>query len=107
MMIEEKIKLIQFSKNDELLEKYNLEPITKFVETKLTDLPKTFEDSMTKESQPNLGQIRMLLCSIFPFGMPYGRNGYSNTEISPFYRAILDLQADPVSFGGTLGSGTF
>ncbi len=103
MMIEEKIRSIQFAKNDELLEKYNLEPITKFVETKLTDLPKTFMDSMTKESQPNLEQIRMLLCSIFPSGMPYGRNGYSNTEISPFYRAILDLQSnkpDLVRFGG-------
>ena len=102
-MLEEKIKSIKFTKNDELLDKYNLAPITKFVETKLTDLPKTFESSMKKDPEPDLGQIRMLLCSIFPSGMPYGRNGYSNTQISPFFRAILDLQpknSNLVSFGG-------
>ena len=103
IMLEGKIKSIQFTKNDDLLEKYNLEPITKFVETKLTDLPKTFEESIKKDPEPDLGQIKMLLCSIFPSGMPYGRNGYSNTQISPFYRAILDLQSNPVSFGGEGG----
>jgi site-specific DNA recombinase len=105
-MIEEKITSIQFSKNDALLDKYSLEPITEFVETKLTHLPKTFEQSMKKDPEPDLGQIRMLLCSIFPSGMPYGRNGYSNTEISPFYRAILDLQPknpELVSLGGEGG----
>lgn len=105
-ILEEKISIIQFTKNDELLDKYDLAPITKFVETKLTDLPKTFETSMKKDPEPDLGQIRMLLCSIFPSGMPYGRNGYSNTEISPFYRAILDLQpnnSDLVSLGGEGG----
>lgn len=102
-MLEAKIKSIQFTKNDELLDKYALGPITQFVETKLTDLPKTFETSIKKDPEPDLGQIRMLLCSIFPSGMPYGRNGYSNTEISPFFRAILDLQpknSNLVSFGG-------
>ncbi len=105
-MLEKKIESIQFTKNDELLDKYDLEPITKFVETKLTDLPKTFGVSIKKDPEPDLGQIRMLLCSIFPSGMPYGRNGYSNTEISPFYRAILDLQpqnSNLVSFGGEGG----
>ena len=100
-LIEDKIKSIQFSKNEEIIEKYNLEIITKFVETKLTNLPKTFMDSMGKEDkQPDFGQIKMLLCSIFPSGMPYGRNGYSNTEISPFFRRILDLQVKDVRFGG-------
>lgn len=102
-LLEEKIKSIQFSKNDEMIEKYNLGKIAKFVETKLTDLPKTFMDSMQKQDKPDIGQIRMLLCSIFPSGMPYGRNGYSNTPISPFYRAMLDLQSSPISFGGENG----
>ena len=105
-MIEGKIKGIQFTKNDDLIDKYDLEPITKFVETKLTNLPKTFETSIKKDPEPDLGQIRMLLCSIFPSGMSYSRNGYSNTEISQFYRAILDLQpnnSDLVSLGGETG----
>jgi site-specific DNA recombinase len=41
-MIEEKIKSIYATQDDQLLEKYALEPITKFVETKLTDLQKNF-----------------------------------------------------------------
>ncbi len=102
-MLEKKIESIQITKNDELLDKYDLGPITKFVETKLTDLPRTFELSIKKDPEPDLGQIRMLLCSIFPSGMPYGRNGYSNTVFSPFFRAILDLQSNPVSFGGEEG----
>ena len=105
-MLEEKIKTIQFSKNDELLEKYNLELINKFVEIKLTDLPKMFEDSLKSEPEIKLKQIQTLLCSIFPSGMLYGKNGYSNTEISPFFRAILDLQPknpDLISFGGESG----
>jgi Recombinase len=57
-MLEEKIKSIQFSKNDDLIKKYNLELITKFVETKLTDLPKTFEDSLKKESRVKLKQVQ-------------------------------------------------
>ena len=105
-MLEEKIKSIQFSKNDELLEKYNLELITEFVKTKLTNLPKMFEDSLKSEPEIKLKQVQTLLCSIFPLGMPYGKNGYSNTEISPFFRAILDLQPknhDLISFGGEGG----
>jgi len=106
-LIEEKISSIQFSKNDEMIDKYDLESVTKFVEAKLTDLSKTFNESMEKDGKPNLGQIRMLLCSIFPSGMPYGRNGFSNTKISPFYRAILDLQTKKpnlVRFGGVDGT---
>ena len=91
-MVEEKIKTIQIAKNDELLNKYNLELITKFVGDKLQNLRKTYNEA-------TLDQKRMLLCSIYPSGMPYGQNGYSNTQISAFYTSILALQGDSVSFG--------
>lgn len=91
-MVEEKIKTIQIAKNDELIKKYNLELITKFVNDKLRNLRKTYEEA-------SLDQKRMLLCSIYPSGMPYGQNGYSNTKISAFYSSILALQDKSVSFG--------
>lgn len=95
-MLEEKIKLIQYAKNDELLEKYNLELITKFIERKLSNVAETFAESKLK-------QVRVLLCSIFPGGMPYGRNGFVNTSISPFYQAILDVQHTGIPSGGEGG----
>lgn len=95
-LLENKIKTIQYAKNDELLEKYNLERITTFIEQKLSDVAKTFETS-------DLKQVRVLLCSIFPGGMPYGRNGFVNTPLSPFYQAILDIQHTSIPSGGEAG----
>ncbi|MDO8472125.1 MAG: hypothetical protein Q7S64_03210, partial [bacterium] len=95
-LLEDKIKVVQIAKDDELLTKYNLEKITDFIQEKLNNVAETFATS-------TLHQIRVLLCSIFPSGMPYGRNGYSNTPISPFYSAILDLQKPIVTFGGEGG----
>lgn len=95
-MLEEKIKVIQYAKNDELLEKYNLELITKFIEKKLSNVAETFAESKLK-------QVRVLLCSIFPGGMPYGQNGFVNTPISPFYQAILDVQHTGIPSGGEAG----
>lgn len=91
-MIEEKIKNIQVAKNDELIKKYSLEKITEFINSKLKNLRKTYLEA-------TLDQKRMLLCSIYPSGMPFGQNGYSNTQISAFYSGILALQGKGVSFG--------
>jgi site-specific DNA recombinase len=61
-LLNEKINTIQIAKSDEVLEQYNLEAITEFVEDKFTNLPKTFEDS-------ELLQKKTLMCSIFPSGV--------------------------------------
>jgi site-specific DNA recombinase len=95
-LLEDKIKLIQYAKNDELLEKYNLERITKFIEAKLSNVAETFANS-------HLKQVRVLLCSIFPAGMPYGRNGFVNTPLSPFYQAILAAPDTSIPSGGEAG----
>ena len=95
-LLEEKIKVIQLAKNDELYEKYNVSLITEFVEQKMANVAETFASS-------NLKQIRVLLCSIFPEGIANGRNGFVNTPLSPFYKAILDLEATAIPSGGEGG----
>lgn len=91
-IVEEKIRALQIAKNDDLLLKYNLEAITKFIKNKLGNLTQTYIDS-------TLEQKRILLCSIYPSGMHWGENGYSNTQISKFYRSILGIQTDCIPFG--------
>ncbi len=95
-IIEEKIKTLQIAKNDELIQKYNLEDIAKFVKDKLINISKTYIDSELQEK-------RVLLCSIYPSGLQWGENGYSNTQISPFYTSILDIQLNHVPFGSADG----
>lgn len=80
--IEEKITLIQIAKNDAVLDKYNLEKICRFIKDKFTDLPRTYTES-------TLEQKRILLGSIFPFGMPWGYSGILNPKIHDCYACCL------------------
>jgi site-specific DNA recombinase len=91
-LLEEKIKAIQAAKNDTIIEKYNLEKITQFIQNKFTNLTKTLASS-------DLERKRVLMCSIFPQGLHWSYPGYSNTQISPFYRSFLDLQGEQVRIG--------
>ena len=90
-LLEEKIRDIQVTKNDALLSKYNLEAITAFIKGKFTNLVEMY-------SSLDLEAKRVLLCSIFPLGVLWSYPGYSNTEISPYYQAILALEKDSVAF---------
>ena len=96
-LLEEKIRVIQIAKSDSIIEKYNLQDITKFVEDKLVDLASTFNSG-------DLEQKRVLLCSIFPSGMQWSYPGYSNTKISPFFLGILGLQTNKVCFSAVDGT---
>lgn len=91
--LNEKIAIIQMTKSDQVLEKYNLEAISTFINDKFSDLALAYKDSALK-------QKKTLLCSIFPFGMPFSENAISNTKIAPFYRTILGFQNDIVPIGG-------
>lgn len=91
-LIEEKIYSAQMAKNDELIDKYNLEAIIGFIKEKLANLVQTYENSTLEEK-------RVLLSSIFSSGLLWDDNGYSNTQITQFYSAIIDLQKDGVRFG--------
>ena len=91
-VLEEKIKGIQAAKNDTVIEKYNLEAISKFITEKFTNLNNTFSTS-------DLALKRVLMCSLFPKGLRWNYPGYVNTQISPFYRSFLDLQGRQVQIG--------
>lgn len=91
-VLEEKIKAIQAAKNDTVIEKYNLEAISTFIQDKFTDLNKTYATS-------DLERKRVLMCSIFPKGLRWSYPGFVNTHISPFYRSFLALQGRKVQLG--------
>ncbi len=91
--IEEQITLLQYAKNDSILEKYNLEKICNFIVAKFTDLPQTYTES-------SLEQKRTLLSSIFPLGMPYAHLGYSNCQISDYYTCCKHFGRANARHGG-------
>lgn len=96
-MIEDKIKNLQLTKNNSLFNKYNLEEIVKFVNTKLANLPKTYENS-------SLPQKKTLLSSIIPTGVTWNYPGLSNQEIGLLYRSILNFTSHDIhssTAGGT------
>ena len=80
------------TKDDELVNRYNIQSIVEFMRTKFSDLGKTYQES-------NVTQIKVLLGSIFPPGMVWGYPGYSNQHISPLYQYISYFGDDNVSFG--------
>lgn len=84
-IVEDKIKDLIMVKKDELLNKYNLEEITQFIKDKFVNLPDTYKKS-------TVGQIRVLLGSIFPRGLVWDYQGYSNSYISAFYQSFLDIK---------------
>lgn len=90
--IENKIVAAQASKSDALIDRYNIEDITEFLKTKLSDLAQTYEDS-------TLSQLRCLLGSFFLSGIIWAYPGCSNREISPLYQSILDGDKQDVAFG--------
>ncbi|MEK7464463.1 MAG: hypothetical protein AAB617_01655, partial [Patescibacteria group bacterium] len=80
------------TKNDDLITKYNIEDVTKFIKEKFKDLPKTYENS-------DLPQKRMLLCSIFPSGLVWNYPGYLNTQVSACYTLMKDINSKTVTLG--------
>ena len=95
-VVEKKVENIQVAKNDELIQKYNLEAIILFIRTKMLNLSKTYKDS-------DLGQKHVLVGSIFPSGLIYPELGYLNPTISQYYNALSDLSKPCVQFGSRGG----
>lgn len=95
-LIEEQITAVRMAKDDALFEKYNLQEIIDFMKCRFADLGKTYQES-------NLSQIRVLLGSIFPSGLAWDYQGYSNPEISPLYQYVCQFENDKVSFGDPMG----
>ncbi len=91
-LIEEQIVKVQISKDDAILEKYNLEDIVQFMREKFRDLGKTYQES-------DNSQVKVLLGSIFPSGTAWSYPGYSNTEISPLFQYISHFGTSDAPFG--------
>ena len=84
-LLEDQLKRVYDAKDETVLEKYKLEDIADFMHAKFEDWNKTYLDA-------SLEQKKILLCSTFPEGMLWTYPGLSNTKISPFYRAFLDIE---------------
>lgn len=80
-LIEEKIAAIHVTQNDELVQKYNLEAIVKFMLEKFANLGATYQMS-------DISQIRVLISSITPTGLTWSYPGLSNSQISLIYQSI-------------------
>ncbi len=99
-LIDDKIASVQMTKDDALLEKYNLQAIVAFMKEKFANLGKTYQQS-------DISQIKVLLGSIFPSGLAWGYPGYSNSQVSPLYQYIRSSGTERVPFGDPSDSRTF
>ncbi len=80
-IVEQKIVEAQNAKNDEILQKYNIDELLKFTVNLLTNLGNTYLES-------SLTQKRALIGSIFASGVVYSKNEISNRGFSPLYQSI-------------------
>lgn len=98
-IIEEKIVAARVTKDDTLLQKYNLEEVVKFMKSFFVDLGSTYQKA-------NLTQKKALLCSLIGSKLSWSYPGLANTEISPLYQAIRDIGSKSVSLSAAGGSRT-
>ncbi len=73
------------AKNDNLIEKYDLEGTISFMRALLNNLPRAYEVS-------NYTQKRILLGSILPSGLVFYNHEFLNPKISPIFRDIREPQ---------------
>ena len=90
-LIEDKMIRLQVIKDDTTTSKYNIDKLTAFIKTLLADLGETYKRS-------TISQAKVLIGSIFPYGLDWNYNGGLNHEISPIYQAIRTINTNPVSF---------
>lgn len=91
-LIEDKLREAYSSQNDEIVNKYDINSITKFIQDKILNLPKTYSNS-------TLEQLRFLLSSIFNSEVSWSYPGYSNYTFSPVYQSIHDADKQGITIG--------
>ena len=94
VILENKIAVAENSKDNALIDQYNMEAIEAFIREKLSDLGATY-----KKDKKKLLALRCLLGSIFPSGMLWEYPGISNQQISPIYQSIRDTMPGHAPFG--------
>lgn len=91
-LIEDRLATIHAAQDDSLVSKYNLEAIVSFISKKFENLGRTYQES-------DIGQIKVLLGSIFPSGIAWNYPGYSNPHISPLYQSIRSFDTEGIPYG--------
>lgn len=89
-IIEDQMIQAQISKDDETMDKYNIEAVTTFIKTILADLGETYKRS-------SISQNKVLIGSMFPSGLAWNYNGTLNHQISPIYQSIINFSETSVS----------
>ena len=98
-IIEEKLTKAYMSKDDSLLQKYDINKITVFMKKHLEDLSVTYLNS-------DIHQAKVFLGSIFPSNLTWDKNTTLNPTISPLYQAIQHAEKLDFAFGDPTGSRT-
>ncbi len=91
-MLEDKMIKAQIIKDDSRVDKYNIDAVTSFIKTILADLGETYRRS-------TIGQLKVLLGSIFPLGVAWDYSGTLNPHISPIFQAIQHFQGSAIPSG--------
>lgn len=89
-VIEDQMLQAHIHKDDELMEKYNIDAVTGFIRTLLADLGETYKRS-------TISQNKVLLGSMFPSGLAWNYIGTLNHQISPIYQSIQNFSETGVS----------
>lgn len=79
--------------SDTILERYYLERICEFIMARFANLAQTYTES-------SLEQKRILLCSIFPVGVPWVYPGLSHTKIHDCYTCCNTIVKNDAKYGG-------
>ncbi len=98
-MLEDKMTKAQIVKDDAKIDKYNVDAITSFIKTILADLGETYRRS-------SIGQLKILLGSVFPYGIAWDYSGTLNPEISPIFQVIQHFEEGVDPFGAENGTRT-
>lgn len=92
-LIEQKLTAAHEAKNQEMIDKYDINTIISFLKEKLSHLDQTFDS--TKELSP----LRSFLSTIFLSGFNWSYPGISYNKISPLYQSIRDADKSDVEVG--------
>ena len=95
-MIEDKMVKAQITKEDSVIDKYNIDAVTSFIKTIFADLGETYKRS-------TIGQLKVLLGSIFAHGVAWDFTGTLNPEISPIFQYIREFDGTAIPSGAGNG----
>lgn len=82
----------QIVKDDATLDKYNIDAVTSFIRTILADMGETYRRS-------SIGQLKVLISSVFPTGVAWNYTGTLDCTISPLYQYIRTFSEQPAPSG--------